>query len=295
MKDLGEKGKDLYVLANRNTRCIFRIIRNALVRLKKLRGSQAAAGMAYYAFFSLFPILLLFIVAGSYFLEGKQVQQYVLSLFSQAIPNSSEVIRRNIDRVLELRGTVGVIGAIGLLWSATGGFSALAFNINLAWPDAEKRNFLEKRLVGLGMVSFLAGLLVLSILVSALGNLLPRLNVFLGLNINLYNTSIWEVSTSLIPPMLIFLMFFCLYLWTPTIPISKRAAAWSALFASVAMILISKGFTWYLNMGLGRYELVYGSLGTVVALMFLIYLSLVATLFGAHLCAAIMDHEIEQN
>jgi len=39
--------------------------------------------------------------------------------------------------------------------------------------------------------------------------------------------------------------------------------------------------------GLVSYELVYGSLGTVVALLFWIYLSATITLFGAHLSAVI--------
>ena len=42
--------------------------------------------------------------------------------------------------------------------------------------------------------------------------------------------------------------------------------------------------------GLARYSLVYGSMGTVVALMFWLYLSAWITFFGAHLAAAVADH-----
>ncbi|NJO94599.1 MAG: hypothetical protein HC820_10210 [Hydrococcus sp. RM1_1_31] len=42
-----------------------------------------------------------------------------------------------------------------------------------------------------------------------------------------------------------------------------------------------------MSSGLARYQLVYGSLGTVVALMLWIYLSSVVILFGAHLSGAV--------
>ena len=51
--------------------------------------------------------------------------------------------------------------------------------------------------------------------------------------------------------------------------------------------MVTKLFSWVLANGLVKYELVYGSLSTVVALMFWIYLISSITLFGAHLSAVI--------
>jgi len=47
------------------------------------------------------------------------------------------------------------------------------------------------------------------------------------------------------------------------------------------------GFAWYLSSGLSKYRLVYGSLGSIVALMFWLYVTSGIILFGAHLSAAI--------
>jgi membrane protein len=71
-----------------------------------------------------------------------------------------------------------------------------------------------------------------------------------------------------------------------------QASFWGALTASIAWKAVTAGFSWYLRSGLGRYQLVYGSLGTIVALLFLIFIISMITLFGAHLCAAI-DHKKE--
>ena len=86
-----------------------------------LRG--LAALVAYYAFFSLFPLLLVLVAAGSFFYAGDAVQR-VLALIYQAIPVSRALIERNLQEVLEARGTVGLVSLLTLLWSASSAFSS---------------------------------------------------------------------------------------------------------------------------------------------------------------------------
>jgi len=153
------------------------ILRSAFQRFNEARASQAAAAMAYYALFSLFPLLLALIAAWSFVLEREQAFQQVVGFVTEAIPISQTLIEKNIQRVLELRGTVGMVGLLGLLWSGMGAFEVLANNINRAWTDAEPRSFLERRLVALGMVGTLSALLALSLVSSTVLNLLPQLQV----------------------------------------------------------------------------------------------------------------------
>jgi membrane protein len=64
-------------------------------------------------------------------------------------------------------------------------------------------------------------------------------------------------------------------------------AFWGALVATLAGEIATRGFTWYLSSGIVQYELVYGSLGAIVALMLWIYIGGWIVLFGAHLSAAV--------
>jgi membrane protein len=66
-----------------------------------------------------------------------------------------------------------------------------------------------------------------------------------------------------------------------------NATLWGAITASIVWKVATAGFSWYLSSGMGSYSLVYGSLGAIVALLFLIFIVSMITLFGAHLCAAI--------
>ena len=260
------------------------ILKNALGTYTETRASQSAAGLAYYAFFSFFPLLLVLIAGGSYFLNSQQVFQDVTQFVQEVVPVSTQLITENLQQVLNIRGTVGVISLLTLLWSASGVFTNLAYSINLAWPRASRRNFFEKRLVGLGMIVGLSGLLILSLALDWIINLAPFMN---ATSASIPGLSLWRFFSSLGSWLTIFLLFLVLYRWVPTSNVHWSATLWGALTASVIWKLATSGFNWYLRSGFGRYQLVYGSLGAIVALLFLIYIVSTITLFGAHLSAAI--------
>jgi len=276
--------REWYQSANQKSGGRLDILKNALGTFSDTRAPQAAASLAYYAFFSLFPLLLVLIAAGSYFLDSQQVFQDVTRFMQAVIPVSTQVIEENLQEVLDARGTVGIVGLLTLLWSALGVFTNLEDNITLAWKAAPRRNYLEKRLVGLGMIATLGGLLILSLSLDWINNLIPFLNLPSVFSPAL---SQWRLASSLASWLMIFILFLALYRWVPNTKVHRNASLFGALVASVAWKIATSGFGWYMNSGLSRYSLIYGSLGTIVALLFLIFLLSVIALFGAHLCAAI--------
>jgi len=281
---ISEKLKEWYRNLNQRSGKRLDILKNALGTFSEARASQSAASLAYYAFFSLFPLLLALIAGGSYFLNSQQVFQDVTQFVRKALPVSTQLITENLQEVLDIRGTVGIISLLTLLWSASGVFTNLAYSINLAWPQASRRNFLEKRLVGLGMIAGLSGLLILSLALDWIINLVPFMN---STGASIPGLSLWRFFSSLGSWLMIFLLFLVLYRWVPTTHVHRSATLWGALTTSVIWTLATSGFNWYLRSGFGRYQLVYGSLGTIVALLFLIFIISTITLFGAHLSAAI--------
>jgi len=109
---------------------------------------------------------------------------------------------------------------------------------------------------------------------------------FVG-NIAFYDTFLWNALSRLVPWALTFFMVLGLYRWAPNARVRWSEAAWGALAATLCWEMSKMGFGWYLESGLARQQLIYGSLGTVVALMLWVYLSGLIILFGAHLSAAI--------
>jgi membrane protein len=291
MKKLKQTTQTIYQWANKRTGGLVDLLGKAFQHFSEVRAREAAAGLAYYALFSLFPLLLILVAVGSFFLKSEQAFQEAVTFVTEAIPVSRTLIERNVSRVLERRGTIGVIGVIGLLWSSSGFFTLLVRNIGRAWPESEPRGFLRQRLVALTMVGTLALLLILSLLSTTLLNVLPRLEIPLRGGISIYQTTLWRLLSNLIPWFLVFALFLALYRWVPNGAVSWTAAFWGAVLAAIAWEAASSIFAWYLGTGLIQYELIYGSLGTVVALMIWIYISNLIILFGAHLSAAIDQRE----
>jgi membrane protein len=290
-QDLKAKAAAFFKQANQRSGGVLGVVKGSIESFGEARGSEAAAGMAYYALFSLFPLLLALVAAGSYLLDRQQVFQEVVNLVSNAFPISQNLIEENLQQVLALRGAVGLIGLGVALWSASGAFTILTRNINRAWTEAPPRGFVENRLVALGMVGSLAILLVLSLLTSTALNVLSRLQVPLIDLQSLYNTPLWTALSDLVPWFFIFLLFLALYRWVPNAEVGWAAAFWAALVVALAWEIVANAFAWYVSSGLARYRIVYGSLGAVVALMFWIYLSSWIIIFGAHLSAAVARRE----
>jgi membrane protein len=260
------------------------IIRDAIQTFTITRANQAAASLAYYVIFSLFPLLLVLISAGSFFLNSDQVYLRVSKLIDQSIPDSAQWIDQNLNQVLQQRGTVGIIGLITLIWAASGGFISLAYNINLAWLEAPQRNFFQGRLIGFEMIAGISGLFFLSLIFDWMLSLLRLFHIPIATSLDL---NFWSWFWSFLSWLTIFVLFFALYYWVPTVSVKGSAAFWGALTASSAWDLSTSLFSLYLRSGFNRYEIVYGSIGTLVAFLFLIYILATVTLFGAHLTAAI--------
>jgi membrane protein len=265
---------------------ILSMVGRAVTRFTQERGSETSASLAYYAFFSIFPMILVFIVIGSFFVDRDVVQSHLVNLLQGVVPGVESVIIQNIDRVLRLRGAVTFVALISLIWSATSVFNILAKNINRAFPQANVPNFFKGRFMGLVMFMSIGLLLLLSLASSTLSGLIPVIDIPFN-DKALHETTLWQIGALFVPIVINMLTFWALYYWVPRVYVSRRASMIGGLVAGVAWELLNNAFTWYLSSGLSRYRLVYGSLGTIVALLFWIYLTAIIALFGAHLTASI--------
>ncbi len=285
---LAARARNLYDQLNRVLWGAPAILADTLRTFSLARASEAAASISYYAMFSLFPLALAVITAGSFVLEKEIIQQRVLEWVATSLPTAQDLIIANLRNVLEQRGSVGLIALLGLLWSGSGVLNTLAQNINRAYPESRWNHFLHARMVALGMAAGLAVLLVLSFVLSTALDLLPTLGLpIISEDSPFSHWLLYTFSTGVLPFVLRLFMFWGLYFWVPNTAVKKRGALVGALFSALGWQIVTAGFTAYLSSGLAKYELMYGSLGTIIALMLWVYLSAWIALFGAHLSAAI--------
>ncbi len=264
---------------------VARVVRVSLARFFRERAPEAAASIGFYAVFALFPVLLLLVAGSGYLLESEQAQDVVLRAVARLLPAESEFVNQNMLRILEARGRVGVVGLIGLLWAATGVFTVLVRNLNRAWPRARLRNILRARLVALGIVVSLVGLAILFLLAKTVVCVPETWRVPQALAEIL--TRICRLPSRAVLSIFLFGTLAMLYRFVPSTAVRWREAAVGALFSLGAFRAVTAAFTVYLNSSLARYNVVYGSIGALLALLSWIYVLSLIVLYGSHLAAGV--------
>jgi membrane protein len=266
-----------------------RLMRYALKRFGREHAPEAAASMAFYTLFSLFPVILIVVAANSFLLESLHVQEKILETILKFFPVAShQIISTNMQQILQARGAVGIVGLIALVWAATCVFTTLVHNLNRAWIDAPAQNIFRARLTAFSIILFFVVLLPLFLMAKAAIHLIVSWNVQLtgSTNISYFR----PILSNIIIYIFICMTLMILYRWIPKTKVRWSEAFGGAFFAVIAEEAATTAFSWFLSSGLSRYNLVYGSLGALISFMTWIYIINLIVLFGAHLSAAISQH-----
>lgn len=239
-----------------------------------------AAAISYYALFSLFPMLLGLISILGFVLGSSIVQARLMDAIAAYLPGSASFVGETFDRLVAARGTVGIVATLGLLWSAMSVFAAVRKSLNVAWNLSKSRHIVHQKVLELGLVLGVACLVVLSVALSAAFSIVREFEIpLLGLR-PFEHELLWSTLGILVPFGFTFLVFVLVYKVVPNTDVLWREAVLGALVASPLFELSKNAFVWYAQ-DIGRYELVYGSVGAVMALLMWVYVSSIILLLGA--------------
>lgn len=237
-------------------------------------GTNLAAAIAYYGFLSLFPLILGIIGLLGLFLPSQEIQQRILSVVQENLPKASDIVVSNIQNVIHFRGTLGIIAIIGLLWSGSGVMAALDNAINRAWDIPRMLQFYIRKPRDIGLTLGVGLLFLLSIGTS---------EVF-----SVVRLSDWPIigaysvrfGTRVISFLLIFTVFLILFKLMPNTKTYWRHVWPGALLTAIFFEVGRSLFVYYIN-NYTNYQLVYGTVGSIIAIMIWIYYSAVILILGA--------------
>jgi membrane protein len=244
-----------------------------------------AASIAYFSFFSLFPLLVGVVAGASLFLDRVEIQSHLDRMLSGDFPGSADFLRTNIEALTEQRGAASIASVLGLLWSASKMFGAMNRGINLAFGVPKRHPFYLSRLRYFAMTVGMSLLLLVAVGVSTAVDLVTPLDLTrFGFDGTLFSSLGGRVAS-------IVSVFVTVILIYKLVPYERPAWRDILLGALAATLLFELGkalFVLYLG-NVGNLEAVYGSLTSVIVLLLWLYFSAHVLLFGAEICAVRID------
>ena len=238
-----------------------------------------AGNFAYSAFLGIFPLILfVFAIIGYLFHYDPGTMQKVIDSIKNHLPDMQATIQNTGDSMARLRGTVGIIGLIGLLWSMSRITYSFQMGFETAW-GMKRRNYIAKKaysvtLMLLLMVVAIAGLSVTFITT----HLFSWVNQHTGPALSV----LMVIASHIVSPCATMLIFAALY---RTIPRDKPG--WREIFiAAVPMAIFMDVFEYFLGIyftSISKTEALYGSLGITIGIVLWLYFVGVFIFFGAEI------------
>ena len=247
-----------------------------------------AAGVAFYGFLALVPLLGILVLTYGIFAEPETVVDHVMTMLTILPPDVVELIGQLLLNAAASRTSgLGILIALAIaIYAGCNGAGAIMTALNIAYEEKERRSLL--RFYGIALIITVAAVLIALLALAAMAAvveleaLLPAAStaaIVLG-----------KAGLYLGMALLAASVAATLYRFGP----SREDARWQwltpgSLFTALVWLLLAIGFTFYVTR-LTDYNATYGSIAAIVMLLTWMYLSAYVFLFGAELNAE-LEHQ----
>jgi membrane protein len=247
-----------------------------------------AAAIAYFALFSLFPIILLTISIASFSLDPSIDLTLIFRRMEFIAPALGQLVGQNIDEIIKARGPITGFASVGLIWAGSTVFYTFTHTLNEIWGVKQRRSVWKRRGLAVVLVLLLVGptLFLASVtgsLIAHLRNLLPAQIIEMGGGISLVLAILLDVA-----------LFMMLYMVLPHGASSWREILPGAMGAGFLWELAKNGFLYFVSTYISVSNLVYGSVTAIITFLAWAYLSSLIFLFGAFLSVAYFQFKERQ-
>ena len=264
-------------------------VKRAIAEFKEDRGTLTAAGMAFYWFLSVFPLLVAGVGMLSLFnVSGETIEDIAKSI-TDALPGGAGAILveavRNANEQSNGAVLAVLIGLAAALWSASAGCVGMQMGLDVAYDVHDDRKFLKKRLVAfelmLAMLVLGGAATALIVFGAPLGDALRDNLPFGSAFVVLWTALRWVGGLVALTG-----LFATIYYLAP----NRDTPRWvwvspGGILAAVIWLVASLGFSVYVA-NFGSYAETYGgSLAAVVVLLLWLYLTALAVVLGGELNA----------
>ena len=266
---------------------LYQIIKVLVDKLRRDDIEQRANAVAFNLTLSVFPAVIFLFTLIPY-VPIARFDELIMAFLGDVLPrgiyrDASATIQ---DIIGKPRGNLLSLGFFGALYAATNGMVALMTAFNRTYKTTENRSFLRKRLIAVVLTFGLAFVLFVAIALLIVGEVVLNWLLAEGL----LNADFLYYLILILRYVIVFFVFFgmisVIYYLAPSIQKRWRLFSLGSIVAAGLGILVTQLFSYYIT-NFASYNKLYGSIGTIIALMIWLYLISIVILLGFEINASI--------
>lgn len=244
-----------------------------------------AGGIAFNVLVAALPFLLLIVAVFGFVLQRmvEDPEQAAVNYVLNIIPPSQEVVTLTRGIVADMVGrrtSFGILGLVLFIWTSTRLFGTLRTVLKDIFDLQEDRGIIAGKIFDLQMVVVAGSLFLANTGITLVLGTIPVIALrWLGLKPADELQVLEAAYAQLLAFGFIFVMFVLIYRFLPARKTPWRISLIAATFTSVVWELLKGIFTWYVA-HIANYTTTYGTLATLVILIFWIYYSALVFILG---------------
>jgi membrane protein len=264
------------------------VMRVFINQFKKDDVQGKAQAMAFNFILAVFPgIIFLFTLIP--YIPIKNLDQQILLLLQHAMPESIfQSAKETIEDIVKKpRGGLLSLGFFMAMIASMNGTLAMMEAFNKCYKTVEKMGFFKLRLKALGITFVLLGILLVAIIILIIGEVILNFYFeYLDFLFGHFQFYFFLTLRYTIVCITFFTGLSTIYYLAPSVKNRFEFFSVGAFIATFLILTISLLFSFYLK-NFASFNKIYGSIGTLIALMLWYYLICIAILVGFEINASV--------
>ena len=270
-------------------------LRDVIDKFAENDTSERAASVSYSLILAVFPTVIFLFTLIPY-IPIDDLQGQIMFFFRRVLPGDTfrSVDTTINDIISRPRGGVLSFGFLLALYSATSGLVALMNAFNSSHESADKRGFFKIRGIAIALTITLAFALILAVVVLIIGGVVSDYLLHFGILNNAVIANLLAIGRYLIVFAVFVAAVSVIYKYGPDVDMKWAFVTPGSVIASLLIVLTTLGFSYYVS-NFGSYNKVYGSIGTLIALMIWINLISLLLIMGFEMNVALYNLERDKH
>ena len=269
---------------------LYDVVTFFLKQTQQIGLNERAASISFNFLMAVPPLLIFLFTLLSYIPGSKSLYTEILVLLNNIIPDDTtyQMIKKVMDDFFAGgTGTLSFGLLLAIYFSSNATLTIMrTFRKSMLHIEVENRNFIQVRWSAIRLTAIIILLLLATILIMLTQTVLLKW-VTDQLNIeDQWSDLLFNIGHFAVTFLLIFLAIGLIYKYAPHVQKKWKIRSPGAILATVLIMAFTYLFSYWVN-NIASYNKVYGSLGSILILMFLVFVNSLVLLIGFELNVSI--------